>query len=66
MLDTATYTPRLRQQFRDTIKAKLTMRDFMETMRASGVEMHGGPPPLSQADRKSFADQLDRWIARQR
>lgn len=59
-------SPRGERFSKDTIKAKLTMRDFMETMRASGVEMHGGPPPLSQADRKSFADQLDRWIARQR
>lgn len=59
-------SPRGERYSRDTIKAKLTMRDFMETMRASGVEMHGGPAPLSQADRKAFADQLDRWIAKQR
>lgn len=59
-------SPRGERFSRDTIKAKLTMRDFMETMRSSGVEMHGGPPPLSQADRKAFADQLDRWIARNR
>jgi uncharacterized protein YaiI (UPF0178 family) len=25
-----------------------------------------GPPALSQADRKAFADRLDRWLARQR
>ena len=36
----------------------------METMRASGVNT-GGPDALSQADRKSFADQLDRILARQ-
>ncbi|QEP45221.1 YaiI/YqxD family protein [Ectothiorhodospiraceae bacterium BW-2] len=44
------------------IRAKLNMRDFMETMRASGVQT-GGPPPLSQNDRKAFADHLDRWLA---
>jgi uncharacterized protein YaiI (UPF0178 family) len=39
------------------------MRDFMETMRASG-EHTGGPPPLSQSDRKTFADQLDRILTK--
>lgn len=47
----------------DTIKAKLTMRDFMETMRASGVDT-GGPPALNQADRQKFANQLDQLLAR--
>jgi uncharacterized protein YaiI (UPF0178 family) len=46
----------------DTIRALLTMRDFMDTMRASGA-MTGGPPPLSQADRSAFARHLDRWLA---
>jgi uncharacterized protein YaiI (UPF0178 family) len=41
------------------------MRDFMDTMRASGV-VTGGPPALSQADRQAFAGQLDRWLARRR
>ncbi|MCP4386961.1 MAG: YaiI/YqxD family protein [Gammaproteobacteria bacterium] len=48
---------------RDNIKARLTMRDLMESLRASGVES-GGPAPLSQTDRKTFADQLDRMLAR--
>jgi uncharacterized protein YaiI (UPF0178 family) len=46
----------------DTIKARLSMRDFMETLRASGINT-GGPPPLNQADRKSFADKLDRLLS---
>jgi uncharacterized protein len=46
----------------DTIRGQLTMRDFMDTMRASGA-VGGGPPPLSQADRNAFAGHLDRWIA---
>ena len=49
----------------DTIKQKLTMRDFMDQLRASGIQS-GGPPPLSVADRKAFADALDRWLARNR
>jgi hypothetical protein len=45
------------------IRARLNMRDFLDTMRASGVHT-GGPPPLGQADRKLFADHLDRLLAR--
>jgi len=48
----------------DTIKAQLNMRDFMETMRSSGVEMSGGPPPFSQKDRNAFANQLDRFLTK--
>lgn len=47
----------------ETIRAQLTLRDFMDTLRASGVQT-GGPPPLGQNDRKAFAAQLDRWLAR--
>jgi uncharacterized protein YaiI (UPF0178 family) len=47
----------------ETIRAQLTLRDFMDTLRASGVQT-GGPPALSPADRKNFAGQLDRWLAR--
>lgn len=47
----------------DTIGAVLNMRDFMDTMRSSGV-VTGGPPPLSQADRQAFAGHLDSWLAR--
>lgn len=43
------------------IKARLNVRDFMDTMRASGVQT-GGPPPLSQSDKKAFADHLDKII----
>jgi uncharacterized protein YaiI (UPF0178 family) len=47
----------------DTIRSVLNMRDFMDTLRASGVQT-GGPPALNQADRQAFASQLDRWLAR--
>lgn len=46
-----------------TIKARLNIRDFMDTMRASGVQT-GGPPPLSQTERREFANQLDRILAK--
>jgi len=47
----------------DNIRARLTMRDFMDTMRSSGIHS-GGPPALSQRDRKAFADHLDRILTR--
>lgn len=49
---------------KENIKGRLNMRDFMDTMRASGME-GGGPPPLTQADRQKFANHLDRWLAKQ-
>jgi uncharacterized protein YaiI (UPF0178 family) len=45
----------------DDIKARLTMRDFMDTMRASGINT-GGPPVLNQADRQAFANHLDKLL----
>ncbi len=47
----------------ENIKARLNMRDFMDTMRASGVHT-GGPSALSQGDRNAFANQLDRLLTR--
>ena len=48
----------------NNIKSRLTMRDFMESLRSSGVDT-GGPPALSQSDRKLFADHLDKILSRQ-
>ena len=45
----------------ENIKSRLNIRDFMDTMRSSGVNS-GGPPPLSQSDRQAFANHLDRWL----
>jgi len=47
----------------DNIKPRLNMRDFMDTMRASG-EHTGGPPPLGKTDRMNFANHLDRILVR--
>jgi uncharacterized protein YaiI (UPF0178 family) len=46
-----------------TINQKLGMRDFMDTLRGSGIHT-GGPPPLSQSDRRHFANELDRLLAK--
>jgi len=45
----------------DSIKQRLNMRDFMDTMRASGIQT-GGQAPLSQRDRQEFANNLDRLL----
>ena len=47
----------------ENIRSLLNMRDFMDTLRSSGVDT-GGPPALSQSDRKAFASHLDRFLAR--
>jgi uncharacterized protein YaiI (UPF0178 family) len=47
----------------DNVRERLNMRDFMDTMRASGVQT-GGPAPMSQGDRMRFANQLDSLLAR--
>jgi len=56
-------SPRGEQYTANNIKARLNMRDFMETLRSSGVNT-GGPPALNQADRKAFADHLDQILTR--
>ena len=54
-------SPRGERYTVDDIQARLTMRDFMDNLRSSGIET-GGPPPLSQSDRGNFANQLDRFL----
>ena len=46
----------------ENIRARLNVRDFMETLRASGVNT-GGPPALGQSERKAFAGHLDKLLA---
>ncbi|MES1943507.1 hypothetical protein PC39_05315 [Salinisphaera sp. PC39] len=47
----------------DTIRARLNMRDFMDTLRGSGIHT-GGPPALGQRERQDFANNLDRLLTR--
>lgn len=46
-----------------TIRSRLNMRDFMETLRSSGIQS-GGPAALSDSDKRNFANALDRYLAR--
>ena len=53
--------PRGELYTRDNIRVRLNMRDFMDTMRSSGVQT-GGPPPLGQREKQAFANHLDRLL----
>lgn len=47
----------------ENIRDRLSIRDFMESLRAQGIET-GGPPSINQGDRKMFADNLDKIISK--
>ena len=47
------------------IKARLHLRDFMETLRGAGVQT-GGPPPISERDKREFSSSLDQTIMKQK
>jgi len=47
----------------ENIRQRLNMRDFMDTMRGSGIDT-GGPAPFGQAEKMAFANQLDRLLAK--
>jgi uncharacterized protein YaiI (UPF0178 family) len=55
--------PRGELYSQENIKARLNMRDFMDTLRASGINT-GGPPAISHSDRQAFGNNLDRFLAR--
>lgn len=48
----------------ENIKPRLNMRDFMDTMRSSSLEVGGGPPALGARDKQAFANALDRYLAK--
>ena len=56
--------PRGERYTTENIRSRLNMRDFMDTMRSSGVEMGGGPSAYSQRDKQEFANALDRFLTR--
>ncbi|MBO1255920.1 YaiI/YqxD family protein [Alteromonas sp. 5E99-2] len=54
-------TPRGEVLEKENIKSRLNIRDFMDTMRSSGVQT-GGPPPMSTSEKQAFSNALDKWI----
>lgn len=59
----AALSPRGTLHTEENIRQRLNMRDFNETMRASGINSRG-PAALNQTDKQTFANQLDRFITR--
>ena len=45
------------------VKARLHLRDFMDSLRGAGVQT-GGPATFSAGDRQAFGAALDRFLAR--
>jgi hypothetical protein len=54
-------TPRGESHDASSIAAALTLRNFMDTLRSSGVET-GGPAAFGASDQHAFARQLDREL----
>ena len=57
-------SPRGEMHTTENIRARLNMRDFMDTMRSSGVDTSGGPAAFSQRDKQTFANNLDRFLTK--
>jgi uncharacterized protein YaiI (UPF0178 family) len=55
-------TPRGETYDAGSVSAALTMRNFMDTLRSSGVET-GGPSAFNAGDQREFARELDRYLA---
>lgn len=56
-------SPRGELYTKENIGERLNMRDFLDTMRASGIDT-GGPEALNQSDRKAFAGHLDKLLSK--
>lgn len=55
--------PRGEMYTEDNIHERLAVRNMLDEMRGCGIET-GGPAALSTSDRQSFANQLDRFLAK--
>ena len=59
--DAFALNPRGEMYSKDTIQSKLSARDFMDTLRGSGIQT-GGPSAMNKSDRQKFANQLDKLL----
>lgn len=55
--------PRGQEYSESNVAERLSIRDFMDGLRSSGVET-GGPRPYGPRDRQAFASTLDRLLTR--
>ena len=61
--DAEVITPYGRELDEENVRQALSMRDFKEELRDSGIDT-GGPPPFGAQQKQAFANALDRWITR--
>lgn len=54
--------PRGEMYTSETIQERLSMRNFMDDLRSTGVDT-GGPAALSKKDRQTFANKLDSFLS---
>ncbi len=54
-------SPRGESYTAENITERLSMRDFMENLRSSGIDT-GGPSAFSKRDQHMFSNQLDKWL----
>lgn len=54
--------PRGEMYTSETIQERLSMRNFMDDLRNTGVDT-GGPAALSKKDRQTFANKLDSFLS---
>jgi uncharacterized protein YaiI (UPF0178 family) len=55
--------PRGELYTKENVRERLSVRNFLDELRGSGVNT-GGPPALSQRERQLFANQLDTWLTK--
>ena len=59
--DCVVLNPRGERYTKENIRQTLNMRDFMDSLRSTGVQT-GGPDSFSKSDRMAFANSLDRVL----
>ena len=57
-------TPRGEVLAKENIGGRLNMRDFLDTLRSSGIQS-GGPAAITENEKRAFANKLDAYLARQ-
>ena len=62
-LGAAAINPRGETYTKENIRQRLNMRDFMDTLRSTGIQT-GGPSAFGTREKQAFAGALDRWLAR--
>lgn len=55
--------PRGETYTEENVRERLSMRDFLMSLRETGQEDLGGPSPFSRKDKERFAAALDRFLS---